>query len=298
MAAPLVSVMLPCFNAAATLPMALGSLRAQTIEDWECVCVDDGSSDGTWAMLQRALARDPRFRIERFSGNVGRGAARQRALELARGELLAFLDADDWMYPERLEREARWLAGDESLVAVSARAAVTDRPDHVIGVYSSRAGSHPSIETFTRPRAPHGAFPAWMVRTAAAREAGFDPAFRRSQDSDFLMRVLLGRRYVEMPDVLYAYSQGSAASLAKTLDGYRFRLRSHMRYFPRFPLSVSRTVLETVAKMAVFAAAGIVGRERALIERRWHPADEATREEFVQALRKVQRAAEELSQDR
>src|SRR6185503_2569102 len=107
--------MLPCFNAADTLPLALGALLAQTITDWECVCIDDGSKDDTWRLLQAAQRLDKRFVIERFPENRGRGAARQRALELARGEFLAFQDSDDWMYPERLEKEMRWLAADSHI---------------------------------------------------------------------------------------------------------------------------------------------------------------------------------------
>ncbi|MBW2404888.1 MAG: glycosyltransferase family 2 protein, partial [Deltaproteobacteria bacterium] len=79
----LVSIMMPCFNAEQTLPMALASLRAQSHEDWEAVVVDDGSSDGTWDVLHDL--GEPRLRFERFDTNRGRGAARQRCLEMARG---------------------------------------------------------------------------------------------------------------------------------------------------------------------------------------------------------------------
>ena len=96
----MVSVMMPCFNAEQTLPMALASLRAQSHESWEAVVVDDGSSDGTWDALNDF--GEPRLRLERFDTNRGRGAARQRCLEMARGDFLSFLDADDWLFPNKL----------------------------------------------------------------------------------------------------------------------------------------------------------------------------------------------------
>ena len=88
---PLVSVMMPCFNAAETLPMALASLLAQTHARWEAVIVDDGSTDATWDVLR--AVDDPRLRVERFPENRGRGAARQRCLEMARGDFLSMLDS-------------------------------------------------------------------------------------------------------------------------------------------------------------------------------------------------------------
>jgi glycosyltransferase involved in cell wall biosynthesis len=293
---PLVSVMLPCFNAAATLPLALASLRAQTLADWECLCVDDGSRDATWPLLESVARRDPRFRIERFARNRGRGAARQRALEVARGSYLAFLDADDWMYPERLERQADWLAREPDVVLVSACAAVTVGEERVVGLMRPRtARPLPLTATFARPRPPaHWVFPASMVRTGAAQAAGFDPAFLRSQDSDFLVKVLLGRRYALMAEVLYAYSQGSAASLEKTLEGYAFRMRTHFRYWRRFPLSVAHTLAETAAKMLVYRAAAVLGKDRSLIDQRWDPADEAALRSFEAALRRVREACAEL----
>ena len=96
----LVSIMMPCFNGEQTLPMALASVRAQSHENWEAVVVDDGSTDGTCDALQGL--GEPRLRLERFDTNRGRGAARQRCLEMARGERLTFLDADDWLSPNKL----------------------------------------------------------------------------------------------------------------------------------------------------------------------------------------------------
>jgi glycosyltransferase involved in cell wall biosynthesis len=280
--------MLPCFNAAATLPMALASVLAQTISDWECVCLDDGSTDTTWSILQHIHALDPRFRIERFTENRGRGAARQRVLELSEGNYLAFLDSDDWMYPERLAHEARWLEVDSRIAAVSACAAVTAQPDELVGLMRPRSpGPLPVVKAFERPTPPPLLFPTSMIRTELARKTGFDPAFRRSQDSDFLIRALLGRHYALGADVLYAYSQGSAASLERTLEGYKFRMRAHLRHWRKHPFRVARTLVETGAKIATYRAAGVVGAEQSLIEQRWGAVDEDTRLGFATALATV-----------
>lgn len=285
MSRPLVSIMLPCFNSAASLPYALASIKAQTIGDWECICIDDGSSDATWDVLTRHAARDARFRIHRFSENRGRGAARQAALELATGKYIAFLDSDDWMFPRRLETEAGWLDEDPELVVVSVCAAVTFGPEQLVGVMRPKVDAPlPVVAAFDEPVPPPLLFPPSMIRTDIAKQTGFDPAFLRSQDSDFLIRAMLGRRYAMLPDVLYAYSQASAASLARTMQNYRFRMRAHLRHVRRFPFRVSRTLAETVAKMVTYRVAGLFRLDNRLIERRWNAVDDTTRHQFTTAL--------------
>lgn len=285
MSPPLVSIMLPCFNSAASLPYALASIKAQTIADWECICIDDGSTDATWDVLTQHAARDARFRIHRFSENRGRGAARQAALELATGKYIAFLDSDDWMFPRRLETEARWLDEDSELVVVSVCAAVTFGPEQLVGVMRPKVdGPLPVVAAFDEPVPPPLLFPPSMIRTDIAKQTGFDPAFLRSQDSDFLIRAMLGRRYAMLPDVLYAYSQASAASLARTMQNYRFRMRAHLRHVRRFPIRVSRTLAETVAKMVTYRVAGLFRLDNRLIERRWNAVDDTTRHQFTAAL--------------
>jgi len=292
---PLVSIMLPCFNAEDTLPLALASVAAQSLGDWECVCLDDGSTDRTWQLLSDTSRRDPRFRVERFTENRGRGAARQRILELTRGEYLAFLDADDWMYPERLAREVRWLEADARIAAVSACAAVTDGPDRLVGVQRPRAPhALPVVAMFDRPVPPPLVFPTSMIRTDLARSTGFDPTFRRSQDSDFLIRALLGKHYALGSEILYAYSQASAANLERTLEGYRYRMRSHLRHWQDHPIRVMRTLSETGAKILAYRAAGLFGMDSSLINRRWSSFDDEMLGGFTAALAHVRAAATAL----
>lgn len=119
---PRFSVLIPCRNAAATLTETLASVRAQTRADWEVVAVDDGSTDETARILAAASAEDRRVRV--VSGpRRGPGAARNVAAAAARGELLAFLDADDLWAPDRLAAAAETLAARPDATAVFARVA-------------------------------------------------------------------------------------------------------------------------------------------------------------------------------
>lgn len=97
-----ISVIIPVYNAENFLVRCLDSLRNQTFTDWEAVCVDDGSSDGSPALLDGYADSDARFRILHKS-NGGVSAARNDALGLASGEFLMFVDSDDFLHPQAME---------------------------------------------------------------------------------------------------------------------------------------------------------------------------------------------------
>ncbi len=291
---PLVSVMMPCFNAERTLPMALASLRAQSYDNWEAVVVDDGSTDRSSEILS-AFA-DERLRLERFETNRGRGAARGRCLEMARGDLLSFLDADDWLFPNKLDYQVALMREHPEITVLGAACVITDAMGDAVG--QTRTGLAPyqelAIDRFDRLGPPPVGFPACMVRMDAARRAHFNPAFRRSQDSDFLLQVMLGKTYAMSAAPLYAYSQAEAASLDKTLEGYRYRLQCYGQYTDRYPLRSRTQMAATIARMGVYKAAGLVHAEQRLIARRWEELSPGVEQAFRDAKATVMRNAHEL----
>lgn len=99
---PLISVIIPAYNSEKYLGRCLKSVQEQTIRDIEIICVDDGSTDGTAAIIDSYAMADSRF-IPVHQQNAGAGAARNAGLRLAKGRYLSFLDADDFYEPEMLE---------------------------------------------------------------------------------------------------------------------------------------------------------------------------------------------------
>ena len=109
-----VSVIVPCYNYGHFLGAALQSVQAQTLREWECIIVDDGSSDDTRAVAARYAALDTRIQYL-FQTNSGHSAARNRGLEAAQGQYLQFLDADDLLQPHKLELQAAFLDSHPSV---------------------------------------------------------------------------------------------------------------------------------------------------------------------------------------
>jgi glycosyltransferase involved in cell wall biosynthesis len=122
---PLVTVLLPARNAAATLPAALAGILRQTLRDLEIVAVDDGSMDATAEVLARAAERDPRVRVVRIAPpGAGIVAALQAGLARSSAPFVARMDADDVAHPQRLAAQTEALREDTRLGAVGARVAL------------------------------------------------------------------------------------------------------------------------------------------------------------------------------
>lgn len=106
---PQISIITPAFNAAATIAAAIQSVQAQSFDDWEMIVVDDGSSDGTGAIVERFSAEDPRVRLIRRPENQGAAAARNHAIKIANGRYLAFLDAHNIWAADKLEQQLAFM---------------------------------------------------------------------------------------------------------------------------------------------------------------------------------------------
>jgi glycosyltransferase involved in cell wall biosynthesis len=100
-----VSVVVPVYNTVEYLPECLDSILGQTLTDIEVLCIDDGSTDGSFELLGRYAERDPRVVVLRqLDGKTGPGSARNLAIDRARGEYVACIDSDDHVHPDMLRR--------------------------------------------------------------------------------------------------------------------------------------------------------------------------------------------------
>lgn len=117
--APLVSVIVTCYDNAQLLRPSLESLRRQTYRQLELIVVDDASRDDTPTILREMGVLDSRIKVLHLQVNVGTYAAKNAALAMASGEFVAFHDADDWSHPERIEQAVAALTADPRRVAVS-----------------------------------------------------------------------------------------------------------------------------------------------------------------------------------
>lgn len=128
-----VTVVVPAYNAAATLPRALASVFAQARLPAEIIVVDDASSDRTWDVLQQLCAEHPEPPIKtlRLKRNGGVAGARNAGWALASQEYIAFLDADDAWHPRKLELQYRWMTDHPDVALCGHRCEIAGSPEEI-----------------------------------------------------------------------------------------------------------------------------------------------------------------------
>ena len=187
-----VSILLPAFDAASTLPACLRSIERQRETRWECVIVDDGSRDATGGCARSFAARDPRFRVV-TTPHRGLVAALATGLAACRAPVVARMDADDVMHRDRLALQLAALDADPALAAVGAHVRVFPRRQLAPGLRAYERWLD-AIETPADVRAEAFvecpiAHPTLAIRTDVLRDLGYrDVGW--PEDYDLVLRVL------------------------------------------------------------------------------------------------------------
>jgi len=253
------SIVMPCHNAAATLPDTIASLQAQTETGWEAICLDDGSSDGTAALLDAAAARDPRFRVVRLDG-IGPSRARNHGVrDHATAPIIAFCDADDLWQPDKLARLAAAFAPDGP-AAVFGQVAFYDGARDA-RMRLSTVPPHPLSIAALLAENPVCTMSNLSVRRAAfLATGGFDESMVHNEDLDWLVRLVGdGHRVIGDPalHVLYrANPTGLSADLLRMEAGRRTALATAARYGVRPDARAEAVYARYLARRALRLDAG------------------------------------------
>jgi len=205
MRTPSISVVMAVYNGERWLAETLASLAGQTFDDFEIVAIDDGSTDGSAAILAEASARDTRYRIITQS-NHGLVASLNRGLAEARAPLVARIDADDIAEPERFARQLAFLGAHPEVAALGSAIRIIDADGRFLRLQSYPCGPEAMAKAMLRGCAL--AHPAVMMRRDAVLAAGgYREAFRHAEDYDLWLR--LGERHEldNLPEPLLRYRQ-------------------------------------------------------------------------------------------
>jgi glycosyltransferase involved in cell wall biosynthesis len=227
---PAVSVIIIAFNAERYLAEAVQSVFAQTLDDWELIIVDDGSTDGTLDLARALVAgRHEQARVLQHSdgGNHGMSATRNRGLDAARGSFVAFLDADDVWLPEKLDRQVSILRAQPEAALTYGRALIwrawagagEDDFFYGLGVEPDRLYAPP--ELFLRQLRNVDQTPTSsgaMMRLSFVREVGgFEPVFRAMfEDAAFFGKALLSASVYVSGQTTFKYRQHPESATAQS----------------------------------------------------------------------------------
>ncbi|MBS9525595.1 glycosyltransferase family 2 protein [Litoribacter alkaliphilus] len=199
----MVSILIPNFNKGLFLKSTLDSVLLQTYENWECIIVDDHSTDDSWEILEKFSKKDKRVRIFKRPENrkPGGNGARNYAIENAKGNYVAFLDSDDNWNPDRLRLALNYL-NSHNFESIFSGAHVI-RPNSIVKLPSRDIREGESVFDFIFSDDVFCPTPSLIMKKDLAQEVLFDEDLKRHQDYDFFIRAHLIKpwKYFENYDV-------------------------------------------------------------------------------------------------
>jgi hypothetical protein len=193
---PLISVIMPVWNAEKTVATAINSLLEQTWQPLEIIAIDDASTDNSWSILHKIAARDDRIKLLRNACNVGPYVSKNLGLAMVTGAYITGHDADDWAHPERLAAHMRFAISRPDPLPVSMPYCLRMQSDGFFA-HVRRAGAATSYDGWMQS-APIGT----LFETAFLREnLGYWDSIRFGADTEMLLRArhVLGSGPLEIP---------------------------------------------------------------------------------------------------
>ncbi|WP_134681499.1 glycosyltransferase [Paracoccus ravus] len=227
-APPKVSVILPVHNVEKYLEKALRSAMEQSLQEIEIIAVNDCSPDRSQDIIERLAAEDPRIRPVTMSQNSGQGFARNKGIDLARGEYLWFLDSDDWFTDRNFLRDIVAVADANQSQMVRAKKSAEavfdvndnflhERPDPGEAYFTQDIGVTNFAEHFELSHNRH--FWTWLYRRDYLNEREIRFTTAQWEERPFLLKALLGADRLSLttrPAVTYRVRRNSTARRAKT----------------------------------------------------------------------------------
>ena len=223
------------YNAGDALRQAVAGIQSQTMTNWELLIVDDASVDGCTDFI--GALHDGRIRLLRNDENMGAPLSRNRALEVARGAMIAVADADDVAAPIRLERQSDYLEQHPGVSLVAGATRVFGSGPRV-GSVSTPLTTHEGLSLGLRlgPSFYHGSV---MVRTEALRSIGGYRDVPPTEDYDMYARLLeAGHRFAALPEIVLHYREhpdGISKVRAATAEAIHREVSNRVRESVSFP---------------------------------------------------------------
>jgi hypothetical protein len=256
-----ITILISLYNAAHDWPACWESIRAQTFVHWECVVVDDGSTDETAMQLVAHAAQDQRLRVITNERNIGLTASLNRGLKEAQGEYVARLNVEDKPAPVRLERQYAYFHENPTL-GILGSAYEENRPLGLQTVIMPLTHTGIVWQLSFQNALMHAAVMA--KREVMLEAGGYDERLRYAQDYDLWERLIGKTRFANLPEILLNYAvhpdgvsqkkqaehQGIAEGVSqrrlKTLLGEDIPMQTVQQlrtWYSQMPVSLSRDIL-------------------------------------------------------
>ena len=283
--APEVSVVVPVYNTEKYLDDCLKSILRQTFQNIEILCIDDGSTDGSAALLKKYASLDPRLQII-TQKNAGLSCARNAGMAAARGKYIYFVDSDDFIAPETLEMLVKRMHETAADIVICNMLLYFDDTKTYAGFRDEVLYYQLKNRTFTLEEVPQ------IINCVAAWDRLFDRKFLAENHFAFLPKtlyedalftvqtVLKAKRIAVIPDHLYFYRKNTGISITDN----EARSQLNRQNF----LTIQKAAYETLQAATVSASVWRYHLELTLTQVRMHLGNCPTQEEFNSFFKQAQ----------
>lgn len=280
----MITIGIPFYNAEATLVDAVRSVFAQTFQDWELLLVDDGSSDDSLSIAQ--AVNDPRVRVVSDTHNKGLAYRLNQIAQLAQGQYLARMDADDLMHPRRLQTQLDLLDAQPDVDAVQTGMCIVDKNLNPTGIRFKT-----SLDTRPAAVLAHGLlFHATLTgNTSWFRANPYNETLMRIQDHELWCRTCQNSTFATLPDPLYFCREVGTVTLGKYLGSLAIQRKVYRMHGPALVGSVRTLELElkSYLKGGIYAGFSAFGKTDYLVRQRSQSLSAQQRHDALAAIQTI-----------
>lgn len=261
---PLICVLMPVYNGSLTIKSSIQSLIMQTYQNWVCIIVNDGSTDNTREVLSEIS--DKRFNVIHLDKNMGRGFARQTCLDNSTGDYIAFLDADDFYHPDKLQEQLYVFKNNQSLGLVGCGLVSFDNKFNV----RTKRGVKYSGKTIKYFKYDDLLFHpvTVMIKREKANQIRYNTALNAAEDIDYLSKYLEGEFYFILPHVYYYYNEDESTSVNKIVTYYFYALLKEVSLLRNYKFILFYNAFIAFCKLLIISIVSPVAGTKYFIRKR------------------------------
>jgi glycosyltransferase involved in cell wall biosynthesis len=210
-----ISVLMPAYNAEKYISEAIESILNQTFKDFEFIVIDDCSTDGTGKIINRYAAEDPRIIFLRNESNLKISKTLNRGIDIARGKYIARMDADDWSYPDRLQKQFDFMEKNPEVGVSGGAVDICNEQMKITGRRKyNLSDSDIRKKIFRYNPFAHSAI---IIRKDVLQKSGlYDNDYNLAEDYELYFRIGRYAKFANLEDVLLKYRIFSGSSTGKS----------------------------------------------------------------------------------
>jgi len=225
---PLISIIIPTYNRAHLINETLDSIVTQTYTNWECIVVDDGSTDNTNEILEAYTQKDNRFQYHKRPGNKikGANACRNYGFEICKGEFVNWFDSDDLMHPEHLEKKVNCIIKNKNCDFVICRTQNFDINIDEKGWISNMLTVGDLFENYISGKVTILTFTPMWRKSLLNKFVLFDDTIKQNQDLELYVRIIDQEKAIGFVDAVLIYVRENNDSITVKNNKKHYNIES------------------------------------------------------------------------